>query len=272
MSYKEEESKNVFEFRAIEREIEKRVVCCNTSENCENAYNECDGFIMCINCLNRPHVNPIDITESIDWIKKSKQQFNKVTKNKNHQGPIEVSNWLTDKLCVGGYPKTKVELDKLLEAGITTFVCLNEPLDMVRFYCTYEDQLPRDKSCTFINEPIKDMYISTDNKISLLCDNIVKRLRSGEKVYIHCTGGHGRTGTVAAIVLYKLYKLSLHEILDYLQYSHDQRVSNYFGPYFWTKTLNETDQQKACFAVGQVPTPQASIQYEQVKRLIINNK
>ena len=221
---------------------------------------------------NKSDTSPLDITKSIDWIKQSHQKFNKVEKDVSHQGPIITSNWLTDKICVGGYPKNKFELDKIIGVGIDVFICLNDSFDIVRDY-KYERQLPSNK--TYINEPIPDMNIISDDKIRVLCERIVIRIRNGDKVYIHCTGGHGRTGTVAAIVLYMLYKLSIQQIFDYLQYSHDQRIGNYFGTgSYWTKQLNETDPQKNCFALGQVPTPQVSCQRQQVERIIniINNK
>jgi hypothetical protein len=229
---------------------------------------------ICEYCRNKHNVKPIDITESIDWIKNSIQKFNKIEKNKHHQGPFYISNWLSDKLCVGGYPKNKFELDTLLGAGIGVFVCLNEPFEKDRSY-KYENDLPKGKNCSFINEPIKDMNITTDIKVRTLCENIVKKIYNGEKVYIHCKGGHGRTGTVAAIVLYMLYKLPIQQIFDYLQYSHDQRLGNYFGNCFWTMSLDQKELQKNCFAIGQVPTPQASCQRQQVEKIIndiINKK
>ena len=225
------------------------------------------GRPICEDCRNKLRIDPIDITVSTDWIKNSKQNFCIKNKNIIHQGPFHLSNWLSEKLCVGGYPKNKFELNTLLSAGIEVFVCLNEASDTDRIY-KYENDLPKDKNCLFINEPIKDLNIISDVKVRALCENIVKKIYNGEKVYIHCRGGHGRTGTIAAIVLYMLYKLSIQEIFDYLQYSHDQRIGNYFGPRFWTSSLDQSEPQKKCFAIGQVPTPQASIQREQVKRVI----
>jgi len=220
----------------------------------------------CVNCYNYPHIKPIDITKSINWITDSTQKFNKLEKEISHQGPIITSNWLTDKICVGGFPKTRFELEKLLAFGIDVFVCLNDAIDRERFY-KYERQLPSNK--TYINVPIEDMNITSDDKICALCERIIIRIRNGEKVYIHCTGGHGRTGTVAAVTLYMLYKLSVQQIFDYLQFSHDQRVGNYFGTgCYWTKHLDDPEPQKQCFAVGQVPTPQASCQRQQVERII----
>ena len=221
----------------------------------------------------KPHVTSIDIKESIDWIKNSKQTFNKVEKNKRHQGPFYISNWISDKLCVGGYPANKFELNTLLLSEITTFVCLNEIFDKERTY-KYENDFPKDKKLSFINEPIEDMNITSDDKVLVLCEIIVEKIYNGEKVYLHCKGGHGRTGTIAAIVLYILYKLPIQQIFDYLQYSHDQRLGNYFGNYFWTMSLDQTEPQKNCFALGQVPTPQASCQRQQVQRIIkyIKNK
>ena len=90
---------------------------------------------ICEDCRN---INPIDIMPSIDWIKNSKQKFYITAKNNSHQGPFNISNWLSDKLCVGGYPKNKFELNTLLSAGITTFVCLNEPIDKDRSYKSKE--------------------------------------------------------------------------------------------------------------------------------------
>ena len=272
MSYRDVTSKNVFGFIPIEREIEEAKeetkkseitcqYCGDYIDYWEDDYCECEEYTMCI--------NPIDITESIDWIKNSKDKFNKVEKNKSHQGPIIISNWLSDKLCVGGYPKNRLELNNILATGITTFVCLNQPFDKDRIY-KYEKDLPKDKNCLFINEPIEDMSITSDVKVRALCENIVKKIYNGEKVYIHCRGGHGRTGTIAAIVLYMLYKLSIQEIYDYLQYSHDQRIGNYFASCFWTMALDQTEPQKHCFVKAQVPTPQASCQRRQVERIINN--
>jgi protein-tyrosine phosphatase len=224
---------------------------------------------ICEDCHNKQSVNPIDISESIDWIKNSRDKFNKAEKNKHHQGPFYISNWLSDKLCVGGYPKNKLELNTLLGAGIGVFVCLNESFEKDRSY-KYENDLPKDKNCLFINEPIKDMNITSDVKVRTLCENIVKKIYNGEKVYIHCKGGHGRTGTIAGIVLYMLYKLSIQQIFDYLQYSHDQRLGNNFGPIFWTMSFDQKEPQKNCFAIGQVPTPQSSCQRQQVQRIINN--
>ena len=266
-------------------EYEENIMCINCFSTCMECgkYNE-SKYVDTLNgsdisrpicevCRNKPQVMLIDLTASIDWIKNSKQKFYITEKNKSHQGPFNISNWLSDKLCVGGYPKNKFELNTLLSAGITTFVCLNEPSDEDRRY-KYEKDFPKDKNCLFINEPIEDMNITTDVKVRALCENIVKRIYKGEKVYIHCRGGHGRTGTIAAIVLYMLYKLSVQQIYDYLQYSHDQRIGSYFGPCFWTISLDQSEPQKHCFALGQVPTPQASCQRRQVERIIkdINKK
>ena len=149
MSYSHIASKNVFGFIPIERKQELEEV--KEEKTCEY-------------CRN---ITPIDISESIDWIKNSKQNFCKKEKNKKHQGPIIISNWLSDKLCVGGYPKNKFELDKILATGITTFVCLNQPFDKERIY-KYEKDFPKDKNCLFINEPIEDMNITTDVKVRTL--------------------------------------------------------------------------------------------------------
>lgn len=209
----------------------------------------------------------LDISESIDWIKDSETKFNRPQfKNSKYKGPTYTSNWVTDNLCMSSYPKTKLEVCQFISAGINTFVCLNGS-DKKEFY-KYEDDLP--KNINYIHEPIEDMNVTTDEKIISLCQNIVHRIKvKREIILVHCAGGHGRTGTVVGCVLHLLYKLSLEQILNYLQFTHDQRDGCCFSSsFYFTKHLHIKNPYKYCFALGQVPVPQIEIQVEQLKRII----
>lgn len=53
----------------------------------------------------------------------------------------------------------------------------------------------------------------------MLCE----RLDKGEKLYVHCWGGHGRSGSVGSIVIGLLYNLRPSEAMDRIQYTHDLR-------------------------------------------------
>jgi protein-tyrosine phosphatase len=223
----------------------------------------------------KEEIDNIDISLSIDWIinlptrfspdRNSINHFNNRTKNKDHQGPTGVSNWLSKNICVGGSIDYKTHLDLLIAAGIDVFVSLIG-VDKVklRLY-DYEKVLPADK--IYISEPIQDMNIISDDKVLALARRIVAMIRKGHKVYIHCSGGHGRTGTIVAIVLHLLYGLSLYQIRDYLQYSHDQRLYN-FSNLLYNCQLDKDDMLRDYFQEGQVPTPQVGIQLKQVERII----
>ena len=50
----------------------------------------------------------------------------------------------------------------------------------------------------FLHLAIIDGSITTDSAISRLADDCCDRVRAGEKMYIHCWGGHGRTGTLVS--------------------------------------------------------------------------
>ena len=208
----------------------------------------------------------IDLSLSTDWIKDSITKFNKGSKNRAHQGPIGRSNWLSKNLCVGGSIDYKSEINLFVRSGIDVFVSLigNDRAKLGLY--DYEKDLPDDK--IYISEPIEDMNIISDDKILALARRIAEFIRGGFKVFIHCSGGHGRTGTVAAVVLHLLYRLPLYKIRDYLQYSHDQRVNNYFGKQFYNFKLDEDDVFRDCFQEGQVPTPQVGFQLKQVERII----
>jgi protein-tyrosine phosphatase len=74
--------------------------------------------------------------------------------------------------------------------------------------------------------PIVDGSISSDQSMSDLADDCCQRVLKGQRLYIHCWGGHGRTGTLVAIMLSRLYGLSGLDALHYTQMMHDVRISS----------------------------------------------
>ena len=72
------------------------------------------------------------------------------------------------------------------------------------------------------------------------------------KIYMHCMGGHGRTGTVAAILLGKLYSLTATQSLQLTSIFYSMRFVK-------DKTLNKHNIDKS---------PNRKIQIVQVIRIL----
>ena len=62
------------------------------------------------------------------------------------------------------------------------------------------------------NYPIRDQYIPSNlitfSALILKIYKIIKNLQDGDKIYIHCKGGHGRAGIVVACVICLYMKVS----------------------------------------------------------------
>lgn len=56
-----------------------------------------------------------------------------------------------------------------------------------------------------------------------LAARLAARVARGEVLYLHCWGGHGRTGTVVSIMLHLMYGLSAEESMERCQFVHDIR-------------------------------------------------
>jgi len=50
-----------------------------------------------------------------------------------------------------------------------------------------------------ISPPDRDVI--DDGEVTQLITKVLAMLRRGERVYVHCYGGHGRTGVVASVIL-----------------------------------------------------------------------
>ena len=66
-----------------------------------------------------------------------------------------------------------------------------------------------------INTPIDDYDIPRTLQFLQDLDRVVAYLQAGQDVYIHCQGGHGRTGMALAALTVRLAKVSPEAALQY---------------------------------------------------------
>ena len=132
---------------------------------------------------------------------------------------METSSFFIEgKAMFGSYP-TQESVDVLEEKGVRCFVNLtNDDETKIAPYTTkYE----------YISFPITDYGIPTDRFlfskfIYKLCDTI-RNLPTGELVYIHCKGGHGRAGIVVSCVISEIFSVDTSAALRYTSECHSKR-------------------------------------------------
>jgi hypothetical protein len=111
--------------------------------------------------------------------------------------------------------------DKQYQAGVPRHVwlagsALRPYFEDVREIVAQKDEIRELRShkivtpdkLSFDHCPIVDCGVTDDSKVLALAQKLVKDISEGEVIYLHCWGGHGRTGTVVCIMLYLLYGVS----------------------------------------------------------------
>jgi len=140
--------------------------------------------------------------------------------------PLPESYWVEpDRLLAGEYPAnynmeiTRRRLDVLLEAGIDTFIDLTKPNETVPYARLLLEQAKAyEVDVKYHNFPIRDFGLPTPELMTTILDTVDKKLQDGHKIYLHCWGGIGRTGTTVGCYLVRHGKTgeeALHQLAEW---------------------------------------------------------
>jgi ADP-ribosylglycohydrolase len=119
------------------------------------------------------------------------------------------------KFLAGNYPgekeatKARLKLGGILDHGVRTFINLMQPEDRNHSglpftpYVDIADTLASERGIALVHQsfPITDQGIPNTETMDAILEFIDASLRQNQPVYLHCWGGHGRTGTVVGCYL-----------------------------------------------------------------------
>jgi len=120
---------------------------------------------------------------------------------------------------------------RLVDSGITVFVSLigeystsgyreRYPADVGRYLRSItggDNQRP--SQVKFLHFPIRDFEVPDAHALSRLVDELKRLLFSGETLFVHCRGGHGRTGTVVIPLLAAVFDVPTAQASDFVRWS-----------------------------------------------------
>lgn len=123
--------------------------------------------------------------------------------------PLPETYWVEPgRLLAGEYPggegdfQTRKRLDALLAAGMDTFIDLTTPGELPPYHSVLaEEARALGQQVSYRRFTIGDFGLPAPGQMSQILDCIDSALAAGGKVYLHCWGGIGRTGTTVGCYL-----------------------------------------------------------------------
>jgi len=123
--------------------------------------------------------------------------------------PIAESYWVVPgRLLAGEYPGqvdeelTRKRIDALIEDRFDMFIDLTKPEENLPYSRILHDEAKiYEMKPTYSRFPIGDFGLPTTQQMNSILDAIDESLQAGRKIYLHCWGGIGRTGTTVGCYL-----------------------------------------------------------------------
>ena len=160
-------------------------------------------------------------------------------------GPHETCQWVLPQLIAGSFPGERTEpahtqkVQRLIDAKVDSFLCLQEAAELRRFTPYMEiaklshQTAGRPGELEFFHCPMPDLDTTSDEDLLKAVHTIVQKLLEGRTVYVHCWGGHGRTGTVICTFLATCYGLSVQQAAEFYNAGGQMRKVRNPGAGFW---------------------------------------
>ena len=154
------------------------------------------------------------------------------------ENPTSRCNWVVKDqsgggLLIGGYPYLeycKTHLNKLLstraEVRVDIFISLVEDHETEKFG-DYKEYVSKHRPKTiFYSIPIPDRGVTDDKSLFDMVYHAYQAVKDGRTVYVHCQGGHGRSGVFACCFLQLYYKIDHKKALEKHKELHKTRKDN----------------------------------------------
>lgn len=137
--------------------------------------------------------------------------------------PIPESYWVEPgRLLAGEYPGhpleelTRKRIDALIESGFDRFIDLTKSNETWPYAKILQQEASLyELEAIHLRFPIGDFGLPTPRQMNSILDTIDQNLHAGHKIYLHCWGGIGRTGTTVGCYLVRQGKTG-EEALDQL--------------------------------------------------------
>lgn len=159
--------------------------------------------------------------------------------SRKDEKPFDDCYWvMPGQLLAGEYPggmlwQARAKLNRLLDFGITYFVDLTSNADPLRSYAKQLRSLAeaRGMSVVYSRRSIPDRGCPSRELMREILDEIDRAVAGGHRVYVHCWGGVGRTGTVVGCHLVRGGATG-EEALERLaeMYGTTSRLKRHFNP------------------------------------------
>lgn len=153
----------------------------------------------------------------------------------------ETSAYFVAEQCLFGAYPTQHQIQQLEDWGVDLIVNLtNNDEKKIRLYCT------KAKVIQFV---IPDRRVPEDvREFCALVIHLANEIKDGKKLYIHCKGGHGRSGLLVAAILCYLHKITPKQSFIRTSAYHATRPVHSTKPKkneFWkTKGSPQTTEQR----------------------------
>jgi protein-tyrosine phosphatase len=169
------------------------------------------------------------------------------------RGPTPTSHWLIKgRVLVGSCPGTHTydpvtdekqrcsretvqsELSALQVAGVSQFFNFQQRMEEKHCRPYYANQLER-VWAGHGDTPVVNRFPTVDGgtwpqtELAKITDAVEQSLRGGHVIYLHCYGGHGRAGIVAAMTLNRVYGVGADDALAVVQRRHGARERSMDG-------------------------------------------